>query len=243
MGNYFICPFCNISNPVIKETAKARVINFSGCQFYDHKGLDSMGTPYASLYHGDREGTFLLIFLKCTKCNRTHITAKGLSHDLADQKINLSPRFSCKNFPEYIPASIREDYEEACEIQNISPKAAATLARRCMQGIIRDFWKVDGTNLYQEIDLIRDKVDPDIWTSLDGLRKIGNIGAHMEKDINLIVEIEPGEVSSLLQFIELLIDEWYVNRHNRQKLLSAIPLINEKKQEERQIVPEDSLPL
>ena len=44
-----------------------------------------------------------------------------------------------------------------------------------------------------EIDAIKDKVDPLTWKSIDATRKIGNIGAHMEKDINLIVDVDPKE--------------------------------------------------
>ena len=41
--------------------------------------------------------------------------------------------------PDYIPQVIEQDYTEACRIRDLSPKASATLARRCLQGMIRDF--------------------------------------------------------------------------------------------------------
>jgi hypothetical protein len=44
--------------------------------------------------------------------------------------------------PDYIPEQIKDDYYEACSILNLSPKASATLARRCLQGMIRDFWGI-----------------------------------------------------------------------------------------------------
>ena len=46
-------------------------------------------------------------------------------------------------FPEYIPAQIRQDYGESCKIVSLSPKAFATLSRRCLQEIIRDFWSIN----------------------------------------------------------------------------------------------------
>src|SRR6266542_6816273 len=51
----------------------------------------------------------------------------------------LLPKSHAKVFPDYIPTGIIRDYEEACEIVNASPKASATLSRRCLLGIIRDF--------------------------------------------------------------------------------------------------------
>ena len=55
----------------------------------------------------------------------------------------MKPQSTAKLFPDYIPQAIRDDYEEACLICKLSPKASATLSRRCLQGIIRDFWKVN----------------------------------------------------------------------------------------------------
>ena len=59
---------------------------------------------------------------------------------------NIKPQSHAKQFPSYIPQVIIADYKEACLIQSLSPKASATLARRCLQGIIRDFWKVNERN-------------------------------------------------------------------------------------------------
>ena len=33
-----------------------------------------------------------------------------------------------------------------------------------------------------------------MWQAIDAVRSIGNIGAHMEKDINLIVDVDPEEL-------------------------------------------------
>ena len=54
----------------------------------------------------------------------------------------LVPASKAKVFPDYIPVAIRDDYTEACAIKDLSPKASATLARRALQGMIRDFWQV-----------------------------------------------------------------------------------------------------
>jgi hypothetical protein len=143
----------------------------------------------------------------------------------------LLPDSYAKVFPEYIPKVLRNDYEEAAKIIDLSPKASATLSRRCLQGIIRDFWGVSKARLIDEVSAIEDKVDPLTWKSIDSVRQVGNIGAHMEKDINLIIDVDPEEASLLLQLIELLFEEWYIHRHEREQKLKAIADLAAKKNE------------
>jgi hypothetical protein len=76
--------------------------------------------------------------------------------------------------------------------------------------------------LVDEINAIRDRTDPLVWEAIEGVRTIGNIGAHMEKDINVIVDVDPGEAQLLIELIELLVKDWYVARHEREERLNAI---------------------
>ena len=71
------------------------------------------------------------------------------------------------------------------------------------------------------------------WHVLDGVRRIGNIGAHMEKDINVIIDIDPEEAEKLIKLIELLLDQWYINRHEQELLYSDIIEIDNNKQSAR----------
>jgi hypothetical protein len=148
------------------------------------------------------------------------------------QSWNLLPNSFAKVFPDYIPKPILEDYQEAMAILELSPKASATLSRRCLQGMIRDYWRVSKARLVDEINAIEEKVDPLTWKSIDAVRKVGNIGAHMEKDINIIVDVDPREALLLTELIELLFTEWYVHRHEREIKLKAIVEIADKKKEE-----------
>lgn len=137
----------------------------------------------------------------------------------------LIPEGVARPFPEYIPLAIRNDYKEACLIVNLSPKASATLARRCLQGIVRDFWKVKPGTLWQEIQQIEDKTDPVTWHAIDAVRQIGNIGAHMEKDIDVIIDVDSGEAEMLIQLVETLMMEWYVARHEREVRMKALAAV------------------
>jgi len=60
-------------------------------------------------------------------------------------------------------------------------------------------------------------ISPSQWNSIDAIRTIGNIGAHMGKDINIIIEIEPDEAKLLVELIENLIEDWYITREERKR--------------------------
>jgi hypothetical protein len=155
----------------------------------------------------------------------------------------LEPRGKVRPFPDYIPKSLLSDYEEACLIRDLSPKAAATLARRCLQGMIRDFAgiKVKGNRLVDEIKelhrLVNEGAGPrgvteDSIAAIDAVRDIGNIGAHMEHDVNFIVDVQPDEAQVLIELVESLFDDWYVESHKReQRFAKTIGLAAAKKAE------------
>ena len=104
--------------------------------------------------------------------------------------------------------------------------------------MIRDFAGISKATLDQEIRELRIRVDdgraPKGVTSesvdaIDHVRTIGNIGAHMEKDVNLVVEIEPGEAQALIELVEMLFDEWYVERQARMVRLANIASMSAEK--------------
>ena len=65
------------------------------------------------------------------------------------------------------------------------------------------------------------------------MRSIGNVGAHMEKEINVIVDVEPTEAAALVKLIEYLIEDWYVNKHEREEHLKGIVALKDAKEQER----------
>ncbi|MCZ4076161.1 DUF4145 domain-containing protein [Agrobacterium sp. LMR679] len=159
--------------------------------------------------------------------------------------VRVTPESSAKILPEYIPAAITQDYYEACRIVNLSPKASATLARRCLQGMIRDFCRISKARLVDEIAEIKKKFDEgngirgvseESFEAIDAIRKIGNIGAHMEKDINIIVDVDPEEASILISLLESLFDEWYVARYKREERFARVTKIAIKKEEQKRSV-------
>jgi hypothetical protein len=150
----------------------------------------------------------------------------------------LIPESRAQVFPSYIPEPLLADYREACLICNKSPKASATLSRRCLQGMIRDFWDVKKDRLVDAIEAIRGRVDPLTWDAIDAVRKVGNIGAHMEADIDLIVDVDPDEADLLIDLLERLFTEWYIAHHNRQESMNKIKQIAAEKEAARKAKPD-----
>lgn len=216
-----ICPFCNSSIPQINDTFRILECYFNADR--PHRLDDS--TLNTSIID--------LNMLYCPTCKKVSFIAIGKSN-LEGLNVPLYPSSLAKQFPEYIPKSIREDYEESYSIVNISPKASATLARRCLQGMIRDFWGIVKSRLVDEIDELQSKIPVSQWKAINSVRSIGNIGAHMEKDVNMIIEVDPHEAEKLLQLIELLIDKWYIARHDEEQLLADIVSIADDKNAQKQ---------
>ena len=55
----------------------------------------------------------------------------------------------------------------------------------------------------------------------------------MEKDVNFVINVEPEEAQKLIELIELLFHEWYVQRESRKKRLAALKQISDEKEEQR----------
>jgi hypothetical protein len=157
----------------------------------------------------------------------------------------IVPFGSTRQLPDYIPEPLREDYIEACQIRELSPKAAATLIRRCLQGMIRDFCGISGKTLFLEISELKRRVQggtgpkgvsEESVDAIDHVRGIGNIGAHMEHDINNVIPVDPNEAKLLIELAETLFDEWYVSRHKREERFSSIKRLADSKDEHKRLL-------
>jgi hypothetical protein len=51
----------------------------------------------------------------------------------------------------------------------------------------------------------------------------------MGKDINTIIDVDPDEAQRLIELTELLFEEWYVARYNREQRLIKIGAIAAEK--------------
>jgi len=222
------CPFCNHNATIGTNDTTSNLNSFNDGNKYGMQAVhwQTITCPNPNC----REYTF--------KVSVYDYSAPRSGGSYQTGKMNYSwqliPRAEMKVLPDYVPAAVVADYREACLICDLSPKASATLARRCLQGMIRDYWRISKSRLVDEIKEIEGKVDRLAWDAIEAVRSIGNIGAHMEKDINVIVDVEPQEAKLLIGLIETLVDDWYVTRHDRQSRLAKLKTVAQDKEQARQ---------
>jgi hypothetical protein len=220
------CPFCNQPTTITKPNHEV--------------GYNNVDLPTKD---GPKQIKYLFVACPNPNCKRLVLTVALYEATFANSSYyvtgkllkewKLIPSATAKPFPDYIPPPILADYNEACEIRDLSPKASATLCRRCLQGMIRDFWGIAKPKLKQEIDALKDQLDADTWHAIDAVREIGNVGAHMENDVNLIIDVDPGEAQLLIELIETLFESWYIDRNEKQTRNAALKELAEKKKAER----------
>lgn len=217
----FKCPYCSSFIALNVSTHKSYEPYFDGSNMI-FSGSDPIP-----------EELIQVNFFKCPHCKEISIHISGVGSKTKELSTWFKPNSTAIQFPEYIPQAIRNDYEEACAIVSLSPKSSATLSRRCLQAMIRDFWGIKESTLYKEISQLQGKVPATQWQVIDALRQIGNIGAHPEADVNQIIDIEPEDATKLISIIELLLKQWYINRHEEQELYKQVLTLNSEKQAKR----------
>lgn len=166
----------------------------------------------------------------------------GIAYSLNDYYISLRrrilPEAKLVQVPESVPEEIRTTYREAALICDLSGRASAAMSRRCLQGMVRDFFDIPLNkrgNLGAELSQVQSQIDPDLWKAIQALRDIGDIGAHMDRDVNVIVDITPDEARLLLRLIETLFEQWYAARARRARTTSELTeLVNSKREKQRE---------
>jgi hypothetical protein len=242
MAFNWVCPFCQHAQTVIGEAYNQTITPF----YLKNMAEDELALERTAIVCSNadcRRTTVKVRIGNYETLSSTYSTRYELLEDTIRIDELLAPRGSAKPQPSYIPGPLVEDYTEACLIRDLSPKASATLARRCLQGMIRDFAGISKKRLIDEIGALKAAVDdgtadravtPETVAAIDHVRSLGNIGAHMEADIDLIVPVDAGEAQAMIELIEMLFDEWYGARHRRKQRLARIAEIKAGKDEIKQ---------
>jgi hypothetical protein len=117
---------------------------------------------------------------------------------------------------ENVPREIMADYQEACEVLSISSKAAATLARRVLQTVLREAG-YEKRDLAKQIEDILAEADGSkrlplyLNETLDAVRNFGNFSAHRINDETTLqlLDVEQGEADWCIDLIERVFDHYY----------------------------------
>jgi hypothetical protein len=191
--------------------------------FFDKSDVEKLGSDLTSYWS--------LHYQTCPACQRFIIS---LHESWNHQGKTFPPReFLC--YPKgisrvplgpEIPEEFAQDYREACLTLSDSPKASATLSRRCLQHLLREKAKVKPSNLADEIQQVLDsgKLPSYLAESLDGVRNIGNFAAHPTKSkaSGEIIDVEPGEAEWNLDVLESLFDFYFTQPSVLKKKQDAL---------------------
>lgn len=115
--------------------------------------------------------------------------------------------------PSDLEPDVRKTYDEARAVLCSSPMAAAVLARRCLQQVIRLKLGITKDRLFDEIEeaLKRDELTKPTREALHHVREIGNWGAHPVLDQSrALIDVERPEAEYTLRTLELLFHDLYV---------------------------------
>lgn len=119
--------------------------------------------------------------------------------------------------PPEVPAPIAADYNEAQSVLELSPKASAALARRCLQHLLRERG-YSQRDLVMQVEAVLAEEDPmkavpdTLRVALDAVRNFGNFSAHplTDKTTLQIIDVEPGEAEWCLEILIECFECFYV---------------------------------
>jgi hypothetical protein len=153
-------------------------------------------------------------------------------------KSRLLPPFGGK--PELktseVPDAIFRDYDEACKLLPVSPGMSVTMARRCVQKMIRTKFKLKPGKLQNEINTLgtlSPSVQQEVIDALDSIRKTGKFRALPEDDVRVISDVTFDAAQYVIDIIEILINDWFVAPAEHNERLVALQLILNKKFSEK----------
>ena len=147
--------------------------------------------------------------------------------DQIDEEQLIYPRYAtARKLHEFIPHQYAELFRESEEVNNISPRASATLSRYLLQMLLHEELHIHKRNLEEELKELEgmNNVPSKLVSMLQIMRKIANFGAHPKKSTNSneIVEVEEGESAIMLDLLEEVFDYIFVKPKQQEDFLKTI---------------------
>lgn len=195
-----ICPFCQITVRFV-ETGMGENVSVSWVQLKA------------------RKEEIILHTCQCPSCDRIVLYAESSvklsGGDFSRSSILIWPRNRNRTpAPPEVPESMRNDYQEAGEVLDISAKASAGLSRRILQAVLKDPKGGDcpKDNLKAQIDVVQPNLPDYISEDIDVIRSTGNMSTHpwTSKITGDVIETYPGEAEWNLKILDSLFDHYYV---------------------------------
>ncbi|WP_107675681.1 DUF4145 domain-containing protein [Agrobacterium sp. LAD9] len=224
IGSRWRCPFCSTNSLISRDNLSRIVLPLNGKSKHGNKAI---AVTSISCANEDCSELSLTIDFGDYKTSRSN--SGFINHIMNEWDVELTKSFLPDGVSVSVPASVPEEisitYKEAARIADISGRASAAMSRRCLQGMVRHFFDIPNNkrgNLGAELSFVKDRIDPEMWDNLLAVRSVGDIGAHMDNNVDQIIDISPEEARILLALIESLFKEWYEAREKRERSSAAL---------------------
>lgn len=203
------CPYCGVRFSIEGVNAYHTSLNFSSSLAYA-VGLDI----------GSEDKHFTVSAHKCPECREQVIWLNRLEGDsVGDREVAettlVFPRFRIALLPPEVSSDFAEEYREARNTLDLSPKASAALSRRALQRLIREKEGIKARTLFMEIEQLLElnKLPTYLAQDLDSIRNIGNFAAHATEDqvTGEIIPVDSGEAEWTLSVLEALLRFYFVD--------------------------------
>ena len=188
--------------------------------FHDHwtQWFNERGGVERRRFYQDCQGIFIFKTTVCPTCERIICAVERTSlHKRTGEKplrIIAYPKATARPVPPAVEAAFANDFKEACLVIGDSEKASAALSRRCLQNLLREKAETKERDLAAQIQevLASGKLPSHLAEAIDGVRVIGNFGAHpiKSKHTGEVIDVEKGEAEWLLETLEGLFDFYFV---------------------------------
>lgn len=160
------------------------------------------------------DSKWALLWFACPACSEPIIRVRQFRAGFFQIHSAFPNKPALRPVPAEVPDPFRQDFLEACDVIESSPKASAALSRRNLQAILREKASTKKKDLADQIDevIASGHLPTHILEGLDAVRNIGNFAAHAIKSTSTgeIVEVEPGEAEWNLDVLESLFDHYFV---------------------------------
>jgi hypothetical protein len=119
-----------------------------------------------------------------------------------------------------LPEDVQQDYVEASQILNLSPRGSAALLRLCVQKLCAHL-EAEGNDINANIaDLVKEGLDQQIQKALDVVRVVGNNAVHPgEMDL----KDDHETASSLFDLVNLIAEQMISRRKHVEMMYERLP--------------------